>query len=179
MLFVFYAICNGCSESTSGSSQKDANCDTLTLNTLTELLNKGIDEIPGYACYTKRDTVIEGDEGESWKAKAYYNKSSELAFIAETSWENAKTVSRITILSSQIKEGNLSIGQKFETIKSELNSDIPTSPDGYLFVQPRNNNKVFVQLDISKRHEDSTLFYGTKDINKIPDDLIVESIIIR
>jgi hypothetical protein len=177
LLFIL-TMCNGCSESALNSSLKEPTCDTLTFKTLVGFLNRNIDETPSYKCYNRRDTVIVGDEGESWKAKAYY-KDSELVFIAESSWENVKKISRVTILSPKIKEGNLSINQKFGNIRSLVSPNIPTSPDGYLFVQPTNDSKIFIQLDITARHTDSSLFYGVGDISKIPDDLIIESIIIR
>jgi hypothetical protein len=73
----------------------------------------------------------------------------------------------------------LSINQKFGNIRSLVSPNIPPSPDGYLFVQPTSDSKIFIQLDITTRHTDSSLFYGVGEISKIPDDLIIESIIIR
>jgi hypothetical protein len=127
--------------------------------------------------YVSRDTVLEGDEGVSWKAKAYYS-GSELAFLAEADWEDPKTVHRITILSPQVKEGALAVGRRFGEIRRLVSPGIPSVPDGYLFVRGKEDSTISIELDISGGEASRRLFQGVADLAAIPDTLRVVSIVV-
>ena len=93
------------------------------------MLGKDIGHLPVYPCFAARDTSLEGDEGVQWKGKAFYS-DSELVFLAEASWVDAKKVHRITIVGPQVKEGGLFVDQRFADIRGMVSDKISTSPDG-------------------------------------------------
>jgi len=142
-----------------------------------ELLGKNFDSLPVYRGYFARDTILEGDEGIRWKAKAYYSDSA-LVFLAEASWEDARKVHRITILGPQIKGGRLFVDQRFRDIRELVLDKIPSSPDGYLFLTYKKDTAISIQLDIAGEASGSPLFDGVSELGKIPDTLRVASIVI-
>ena len=70
------------------------------------MLNKDIDSLPDFGVWLSRDMIVEGDEGLSWKGRAWYS-SRQLVLLAETNWEDTKKITRITVLGSQLKEDDL------------------------------------------------------------------------
>lgn len=178
-LFTIIIIFIRCSETAVKSQTKEwVICDTLNFKILTKMLNSNLNELPFFNCYTQRDTILEGDDGISWNAKSFYFKGK-IAFIVEADWEDPQTIKRITILSPIIKDGDMYVSQSFKWIKQLVNTEIPSSPDGYLFLNYRKNDYVFIQLDISGEPSNSPLFYGVNTLDKIPEELKVESIVIR
>jgi len=84
---------------------------TLTLAGLKKrLLGAAIDSLPALADWPARDTVLEGDEGLSWKGRAWYSER-QLVLLAEADWEDTRRIHRITVFGPQIKEGALFVGQ--------------------------------------------------------------------
>ena len=157
---------------------RDAGCDTLTLGKLKrEVLGKEIGKLPVYRCYVSRDTSLEGDEGVQWKGKAYY-RDSQLVFLAEATWDDPKQIHRITVLGPQIREGELFVNRQFKDIRGIVSDKVPSSPDGYLFLRYKEDTAVSIQLDISGAASDSPLSRGVSGLDKIPDTLKVESIVI-
>jgi hypothetical protein len=166
----------GCSSETRRGHE--ASCDTLTFVELkTQVLGKNINSLPSFNCFVPKDTLLEGDEGVQWKAKAYYFEK-QLAFLAETSWEDNKKIIRVTILDSVIRDNELFVGQQFRSIKHLVSTEIPTAPDGYFFLLYDKDKDIQIQLDISGGPTQSPLFYGVTDIDQIPPNLAVESIVI-
>jgi hypothetical protein len=169
----------GCSTGNNNrTTDRQAGCDTLTPARLkTDLLGKDLSHLPAYRCFVARDTTLEGDEGIQWKGKAFYI-DSELVFLAEANWQDARKVHRITIVGSQVKEGGLFVDQRFADIKGMVSDKIPTSPDGYLFLTYKKDTAISIQLDIAGASSDSPLFNGVSGLDKVPDTLRVESIVI-
>jgi hypothetical protein len=169
----------GCSTGNNNrTTDRQVSCDTLTLAKLkTDLFGKDIGHLPVYRCFVTRDTSLEGDEGVQWKGKAFYS-DSELVFVAEASWEDAKKVHRITIVGPQVKEGGLFVDQRFGDIRGMVSDKIPSSPDGYLFLTYKKDTAISIQLDIAGAASGSPLFNGVSGLDKVPDTLRVESIVI-
>ncbi|MFV0536187.1 MAG: hypothetical protein ACK5M3_02320 [Dysgonomonas sp.] len=164
------------------SNKLDVNKNTspseiVQISDLIPLLGKTIDSLPNFGLYKKQQITIEGDEGEEWNGINYLDEN-QIAFLIESNWENKKTVYRITIFSNKIKDGNLQVGQRISNIKSILDPNIPSSPDGYLFVKMKAKSEISAQLDISNISDKDPLYYGVKNISNIPDSLKIESIVI-
>jgi hypothetical protein len=121
--------------------------------------------------------VLEGDEGVKWKGKAYYY-GQQLVFLAETNWQDAKRIHRITVLGPQIKEGGLFVDQRLKDVRGMVADNIPPGPDGYLFLTYRKDTAVTIRLDISGADPASPLYNGGARLDQIPDTLRVESIVI-
>ncbi|HEX9512868.1 MAG TPA: hypothetical protein VF939_20400 [Puia sp.] len=169
---------SGSTKSSADSSGTHVACDVLTFKALKErILGRNISELPEFKCYLSKDTVLEGDEGVTWKGKAYYAER-QLIFLAETNWENKQKIHRITVVSPFIKEGELFVGQELKKIRPIVADRIPSSPDGYLFLSLKGDSSISIQMDIAREISNKKLFYGVSDINKIPLTLKVESIVI-
>lgn len=160
-----------------GSVPPKHDCLPLSLADAASLLDQPLKSLPCIQGLNSRDTILEGDEGVSWKAKAYYHQQ-ELGVLAESDWVNKDLVSRVTICSPQLKEGNLFVGQRMKNIRSIINRHVSASPDGYLFLSHKKQPNVSIQLDISQVSDTSKIFYGVETIDDIPDSISVESIII-
>src|SRR5258707_4922386 len=93
-------------------SAANAACAVLSFKVLKDtILGRNIGELPGFKCYLSKDTVLEGDEGVTWKGKAFYTEG-QLVFVAETNWENQQKIHRITVVSPVIREGQLFVGHE-------------------------------------------------------------------
>ena len=177
--FIPILLLAGCSSGNGKSTTAgEAACDTLTLAKLKrEVLGRDVGSLPVYACYVSRDTILEGDEGVKWKGKAYYH-DQQLVFLAETNWEDAKKIHRITVLGPQVKEGELFVDQRFKDVKGVVSDKIPSSPDGYLFLTYSKDTAISIQLDISGGGSASSLFNGVSRLDMVPDTFRIESIVI-
>jgi hypothetical protein len=176
MAFLLLAGCS--SGNGKAAADRETACETLTLTSVKEnILGKDISSLPAFKCYIARDTVLEGDEGVTWKGKAYYY-GQKLVFLAETNWENPKKIHRITILEQHIKEGGLFVDQRFKDVRGLVSGQIPSGPNGYLFLTYKKDTAVSIQLDISGVDSTSRLFTGVTDLSTIPDTLRVERIVI-
>jgi hypothetical protein len=166
-------------DTTNFSSINHEPCEEINLNELVTLLGKNINQLPSKNCYFQKDTILEGDEGVKWKGRAFYFKSKELSFVAETNWQDTNNIHRVTIVGSTIKERDIYVGQSFGKIKNLVKEKLSNSPDGYLFLQYKYNPKVFIEIDISNEPSNSPLYYGNVEVKNIPDNLIIVSIVIR
>jgi len=140
-------------------------------------LGKPLDSIKEISGYT-RNVTTEEDEGVIWKGLEYSQKG-EVAFLIESNWEHPEIANRITVCSKKIKFNDLYVGQKIGNIKHLISDNIPSSPDGFLFVSLKNNPKISLQIDLSMLPEDNPLVFGCDNINEIPDTLQVESIVFK
>ena len=154
-------------------------CENPSFKELEALLGHNINTVPKYNCIKEVDTTMEDDEGEDlkWKGKAYYYQSK-LVFIVESNWVDKNKVNSITIYSNKIKEGDLYVGQELKAIIGLVSSKIRPEPDGYLFLTYKKDNKIAVQLDVSKLPENSVVF-RIDNISELPGNLKVESIVIQ
>jgi len=152
-------------------------CDTLEILSLKHWIGKPLKDIVSTAQFVVKDTLMEGDDDVTWKAKAVYCNNN-LIYLAESNWQNKDKIYRITIVDKSVKEGNIFIGQEFKYFAKAISTTIPNSPDGYLFLKLEKDTSVYLQLDISSI-KDSVLFYGISNVNQIPQNLKVESIFIQ
>lgn len=178
-LFIWSVFLYSCRFSkVSESDDETISCEKLSFEFIKEnFLNKNIDSLPILDCLDIKDTIIENDEGVSWEGKIYLD-STNAAFLAETNWVNRKRISRITILNSLIKEGNLAVGKKLEDIRDMISNKIPSAPDGYLFLEHYKDKDINIQMDISDYSYDSPLYMGALSLDKMPNNLKIESIVI-
>ena len=151
--------------------------DELTIMELVPLLNSSLSNLPDFNGYSKRDTILEGDDEVTWKGKAYYN-NRELTILAEANWLDTIAVHRITVFSNRVKEGDIFVGQYIRNIRELISEEVPSSPDGYLFLNYKEDKRVSLQIDLSDTPENSPLYYGVETLAKLPDSLKVESIIV-
>lgn len=183
-LFWLFIACVSCSNSTP-KSNIIAQSNTLSvlnvhlIDTLKTLINRDVNEVKSLRYpvgVSVRDTVFESDDESQWKGIVFYEKSKELLFV-ETSWENENIIKRITVLSSDIAGVNgLKIGAKFKDIKSNLSQTIPSYPDGYFGLKYKNDNQITCFFDIGNNPD---LSIGNVNFERIPDDLIVNQILIE
>lgn len=148
------------------------------LNSLQNLLGLRIDEIPEFytKCYDVQDTIFESDDGVEWPGKNFVH-NGKIYFIAETNWQNTKKISQIELFSSAIEvRKGISTKKEFKEISSQILDEIPSMPDGYLALKDKENNHVWYFLDIDKHPE---LFYGIESTKKIPNNLIIDYILIK
>ncbi|HTI91943.1 MAG TPA: hypothetical protein VL727_15215, partial [Puia sp.] len=161
-----------------GVSVREAADGALTLTSVKKaLLGADIDSLPAFGDWLSKDTVLEGDEGVSWKGRAWYS-GWQLVVLAETNWEDAKRIHRVTVFGPQIKEGALFVGQRVKDISGLVSGTIPSGPDGYLFLAYKKDSAVSIQLDISGVAADSRLVTGVSELADVPDSLRVESLVI-
>src|ERR1700694_1611113 len=100
------------------SSGTPVACDILPFKDLKEkILGRKTRELPEFKCVHSRDTVLEGDEGVTWKGRAFYTER-QLVFLAETNWENKEKIHRITVVSPLIREGELFVGQELKNFRT-------------------------------------------------------------
>lgn len=161
------------------SLKKESNPECVELSyefIKTSFLGKKVNELPLLNCLKFKDSIITGDEGETWRAKEYYSKDK-LIFYIESNWQNKDLVSRITIVDSLVND-KIKVGKSFKDIKKYIAKNIPSVSDGYLILDYENDKSIHIQLDISNYSDTSKLFYGIKSLNEIPNDLLVQSIII-
>lgn len=137
-------------------------------------LGHHIDSIPDINDFTKHKIVVKDDEDErlQWFGLDY-KKQDKVIFSLEGNWVNPDIVSRIIILDSCVKSGDIYVGQKFGCIRHLINPDIPVSPDGELFVEVKNTPSIHLQLSARKLSEDIASIYD------IPDSIRVEMIVVQ
>jgi len=176
LLSVMFAACAGGNGKGTGSRVAGEEAPTLT-RVKESLLGASIDSLPAFGDWVSRDTVLEGDEGVSWKGRAWYS-GGQLIVLAETSWEDAKRIHRIMVVGPQIKEGALYVGQRLKDIRVLVSGAIPSGPDGYLFLTYKKDTAVAIQLDISGEAAGSRLVTGVSELADVPDSLRVESLVI-
>jgi len=183
-LFWIFIVCVSCFNNASKSNiiRQDNTASSLNiyvLDTLKTILTKNVNEVKNFHYpdgISLRDTVFESDDESQWKGFVFYNKSKRLLFI-ETSWENEKIIKRITIVSSDIVGTNgLKIGAKFIDISPYLSQIIPSYPDGYFGLKVKNDSQITCFFDINNN---SDLSIGNVKFETIPDNLVVEQILIE
>ncbi len=142
-----------------------------------QLVGKKITELQAFKkCYFMKDTVLEGDEGVSWKAVGFYSKNDEQLFYAETSWEDQVSISRITIVSSAVPtQSGITVGKKVADYRTLFATDLPAMPDGYLAVTDKQDKTITYVLDITNHPE---LSMGAASVDQLPGDLEIESIVV-
>ena len=157
---------------------KTLSLNVINIKSLIGLLGKSLDSLPDITEYKKEKIIIGDEEGLAEWNGVKYLKYNDLIFIVESNWVNRNIVYRITLYSSQIKDGELYTGQLIGNVKNSIENKIPTSPDGELFVKSSKYPEVTIQLDISHISSSSPLYYGISTLSEIPDSLRIESIII-
>ena len=175
-LCVAFASCAGGKRKGAGIRETADGAPTIT-SVEESCLGTDIDSLPAFGNWLSRDTVLEGDEGVSWKGRAWYS-GRQLVVLAETNWEDAKRIHRVTVYGPQIKEGALFVGQRMKDIRGLVSGTIPSGPDGYLFLTYKKDSAVSIQLDISRVTAGSRLFTGVSEIADVPDSLLVENLVI-
>lgn len=126
--------------------------------------------------YKIRDTII-NENDVIWPALILFTqkKINGIALL-ESNWQNHLILNRITITDSSLQTTDgLKVGQRFIKILPMISKSIPTSPDGYLFLNHMSLSNIQIQLDISQH---SALFFGVSAIVDIPINLKVSSIVI-
>jgi len=177
-LLAIVVLLFGCAQKYQKVPQASQACGIYKVSDLKRmLLHERLGGLPDLECYTRKDTILEGEEGVSWKGTSYYYEGH-LAFMAESNWQDTKRVSRITIQSPLIREGEIFVGQPFSKIGNLVATKVPNSPDGYLFLTYKADSAISIQLDISTESAGSRLVYGVDDVSKIPGTLTIESIVI-
>ncbi len=123
--------------------------------------------------YTTRDTIVESDDGVSWPAKAL-RLENELLLLLETGWQNVDTIQVINIVSPRVASAHgIRIGSRFKDVRQYLSRDIPSQPDGYFAIRDSSDKSVLYFFDVSS---DSSLYFGDREFDSIPDDLTIEAI---
>lgn len=129
-------------------------------------------------CYQLQDSTL-NDLDVSWQGVFAYREDA-LAVLFESNWMNKSLVSRITIFHPEIKTSeDLSVGCTFGEIRDHVSSKIPPAPDGYLFLTSSKDPSIYFQMDLNHIPESSRLKTGIGDIDLIPSNLKVKSIIIN
>jgi hypothetical protein len=170
LLLLVFAACAG--GNGAGGGIREAADEAPTLTKVKALLGANIDSLPALGDWLSRDTALEGDEGLSWRGRAWYS-GRQLVVLAETNWEDAKKIHRITIVGPQVKEGALFVGQRVKDIRALVSGTIPSGPDGYLFLTYKKDSAVSIQLDISGEGAGSRLVTGVSAMADVPDSLRV------
>ncbi len=158
---------------------QNINC-TQTVDSIRQsLLNHRLRYVWSH-CYRSIDTLLIGEDEETqWTGKAFFNQTNELALLAESNWQDTTHIYRITIYDKaiQTKDG-VHVGLSFGQIKNAVSPKVPSAPDGYLFINDKNNNTIHFELDISALPEEAKIRYGVNTLSEIPDSLKVTSIVI-
>ena len=125
--------------------------------------------------YKLKDSLV-SSEGVSWKAISLY-KNNTLAILAETNWIDTNTISRVTILDSNIVgRSSVSVGKTINDIKLLIDTNaLNNSPDGYLDFTDKEDKEIRYVMDISNYPD---LFFGVGNFNEIPTELKVKQIVI-
>lgn len=153
-------------------------CSGVSILELDRFIGKRLDELILLDCFVVSDTIIEGEEGSTWRGKSF-KREGQTACLFESNWENRDVVHRITIETPHIKEGSLYVGQQFHEVRHMVSQTIPTSPDGYLFLRLKESNRVVLQIDVSEFDEHSSIYFGVTSLDSIPQHLTIERIIIQ
>jgi hypothetical protein len=149
----------------------------MSLGILADFIGMPLDSLPDIGGCEKKGNVIEGDEGETWKSIDYFN-GDRIVFSVESNWEQTDIAYRITIFSTIRIYEDIYVGQSLGQIRDKIDEKILSSPDGYLFIRLRDDHRISLQLDVSDIDDNNPLYYGVSNLNDIPDDLKVESIVI-
>lgn len=159
------------------SVQNNENRIISSVNQLSVYIGCNIDSLPDIDHYTKHKVMEQGDEDIAlrWASMDYYDNGT-LILSMEANWVHPNIVSRITIWSDELKTDSVYVGQQIGVIRNLVDSEIPTSPDGELFVNMKGNPKLSLQVDIG---ENPKLFRGVTYLEQIPDSLRILSIIIK
>lgn len=124
--------------------------------------------------YVVSDTLFESEDGIEWPGLLLKKSDCQVALF-ETSWQNPKEISRITLLSDEIMTtDSVRVGDKFGKIRRHISSEIPTMPDGYFAVRSKNMPSVLYFLETNDR-----MFYGNITINQIPSKQKVINILLQ
>jgi hypothetical protein len=133
-----------------------------------------------------RDTLLEGDAGITWPGRVF-SQDGRRVLLAEANWEERDRVQRIVVLDPGILAGKVGrrpeyaegIGQRLGEVRAEMAEEIPTGPDGYLFLNWRADPRVHLELDISAYPFDHPVYLGQAALWELPDSLLVTGIVIQ
>ena len=133
-----------------------------------------------------RDTLLEGDEGIAWPGRVF-SQDGRRVLLAEANWEQRDRVQRIVVLDPAILAGKVGrrpeyaegIGQRLGEVRAEVADEIPSGPDGYLFLTWRADPRVHLELDISGYPFDHPVYLGQAALSELPDSLLVTGIVIQ
>jgi hypothetical protein len=129
-------------------------------------------------CFIIKDTVMYGDDDDTfWKAVAYF-KNKKLSFIAEANLVDKTHVRRITIEDSTIRSKNgLAVGSILKNIKPFINQNPDSNPDGYLSFSDKNDNSINYYMDVSQYP--SIAEGRVTNLDRMPTDLKIKEILIN
>lgn len=124
------------------------------------------------------DTLLEGDAGIAWPGRIF-SQDGRRVLLAEANWEQRDRVKRIVVLDTGIRAGKVRIGRRLGEVRAEMAEEIPTGPDGYLFLNWRADPRVHLELDISAYPFDHPVYLGQAALSELPDSLLVTGIVIQ
>ena len=147
-----------------------------------EMIGHRIDELKEIDFYFEgaillvKDTTLE-DQRESWKGLNYYYKG-DLFCIAETSWNNLETITRISVKSHLVKtKHGLGVGENFESLRPHIIFESSKDfPDGYIAFKDSSDSRIIYIMNTEQHPQ---LWKEAWMIDKIPSSLQVQDVIIR
>lgn len=139
-----------------------------------DIIGNNLSSLKQTNCFSIRDTIIEDEV--SWPAKSYLY-DNKLVFVAEANWVDKEKVNKVVIVSSLIESLNgIKVGDTVGSIRNFVSKNIPVLSDGYYALRDSFNSKVTYELNVS---DNIDLIEGrTYDLDKVPDSIKVEAIII-
>lgn len=138
-------------------------------------IGKNIDSVSDTGIFSSTLEEMEY-EGETWKIiRVKENGHNSMTF--ESNWQQKDIISRITILSPQIRLNNIFVGQKIKYIREEISTKEQNNPDGFLFFDLKKHNNIAIEIDMSNVSPNSPIWFEN-NIKHIPGDMVVKSIVI-
>lgn len=179
--FVFYLIiipisCGvSCGRNASSSTNTCARIPSI--DEISSYLGCHIDSLPDFSQFIKHKVIVTGDEDNSlhWFSLDY-QKDDKLILSLESNWVNPEIITRITIWDTCIRDGNIYVGQKIGKIRNLINFNIPSSPDGEMFVTVKNRPSMYLQLVADK---EDWAYKDALNLEEISDSLRINLIILR
>lgn len=148
----------------------------LTIDGIYEAyIDKKINNVQNKNLIKFADTLIESDEGVTWKGlKCYYN--NKLIGTLETHWNDSLYIRRIVIIDNSIKTNNkIGVGDNFGSIKQFFDTIVPSQPDGYFALKDKRKKYITYFFNTNLTPKLDSL--GRDDFSQIPSNAKIEYII--
>lgn len=124
------------------------------------------------------DSIIVSDEGTEWPSKVVL-LNGDMVLVIESSWYNSTAISVISIVGKNIAiYGKVRVGDLSRNIKIFANKKLPSLPDGEVALQDKYNLGVWYFFKVDEVEQEK-LYFGVTDIDKVPDDLELDYIMIK
>lgn len=127
--------------------------------------------------YSIKKVPMTEDDEVVWDAYEFY-LNSKLVFMVENNWESKTKTDRITFLHPEVKtKAQICGGAPFKQIRHLIDTTrLNHGPDGHLFFFDAKNPCMTYYFELP---ENSKLVYGISSLSEVPDNLIIDAVIMQ